>query len=89
MWIALFDFSLFLLLVAFFFYGLSAWDRLLSEPAPSGDGDDDNDDDETGSSGGTRGDTDLPPGRFWAIWVLVFGCGFVSLTADLLTWLGG
>ena len=88
MWVALFDFCLFLLLVAFFFHGLSAWDRLLTDGGE--------DDDEAASHPPRRGKTtpapgaeEHPAGRFWAIWVLVVGCGLAAFSADLLTWFLG
>ncbi len=87
MWVALFDFCLFLLLVAFFFHGLSAWDRLLSD---GGD-----EDDEAGrparrgKSIAAPGTDDHPAGRYWAIWVLVVGGGLTAFAGDLLAWFLG
>lgn len=83
MWIALFDFCLFLLLVAFFFYGLSAWDRLLADPS------EEEEEEQPERARGVRGNIGNPPGRFWAIWALILGCGLISLSSDLLSWLAG
>ncbi len=82
MWIALLDFCLFLLLVAFFFYGLSAWDRLLGDP-------EEEEEPTPRRRGGPRPEAGPPPGRFWALWVLVAGGGVVALTSDLLAWIFG
>ncbi|RCK81028.1 MAG: hypothetical protein OZSIB_2405 [Candidatus Ozemobacter sibiricus] len=79
MWIALLDFCLFLLLVAFFFYGLNAWDRLLSDP-------EEEEEPVARRRGGPPPETPPPPGRFWALWVLVAGGGMVALVGDLLAW---
>lgn len=85
MWVALFDFCLFLLLVAFFFHGLATWDRLLTDEdeEPAGHPT------RRGKATAAPGATDHPAGRYWAIWVLVVGCGLTAFSADLLAWFLG
>ena len=64
MWIALFDFCLFLLLLGFFLYGLREWDHLLVET----------EDDEAPGV-----DRPQPSGRWIALWAMIIGVGAISL----------
>lgn len=73
MWVALFDFCLFILLFSFFLFGLQEWNNLIAEP-----------DDEEGSAVPPFRDI---PGRRFALWVLVIGLGGVSVLNSLLDWL--
>ncbi len=72
MWIALLDFCLFLLLFSFLLYGLLEWDNLLTD---SDDG-----------SSGFSPQADLS-GRFFSLWILIFGLGGLSLIFEVLEWL--
>ena len=72
MWIALLDFCLFLLIFSFLLYGLLEWDNLLTD---SDDG-----------SFKPAPTADLS-GRFFSLWVLIFGLGGLSLLYEVLEWL--
>ncbi len=77
MWAALFDFSLMILLMGFFLYGIGKWDGLLM----------DLEEPETEPSEIEMGEqASEPPGRKTAIWILIAGTGIISLLGDILSW---
>ena len=71
MWIAIFSFSLFILFIGIFFYGLSKWDKLLVETTEN----------EIRSIEPTTTMQRLP------IWLLIAGMAIFSLISDLAKFL--
>ncbi len=67
MWIVLFNFCVFILMLAFFFYGFHHWNDLVSEPEDS----------EFSNEPDSYFMQRLP------IWILIVGCALFTLAADL------
>lgn len=72
MWIVILNFSIFVLLIGFMFYGLMQWSHLIADP--------EEDDDENVVTDGFY--HRIP------IWVLVVGMGMYSLAADFIEFFG-
>ncbi len=72
MWIVILNFCLFLLLLGFFFYGIRQWTGLIAE----------HEDQENGKR--------VVDGNFYRlpVWILLTGIGIITLTSDLMRWLG-
>ncbi|MBF0409690.1 MAG: hypothetical protein HQM10_20285 [Candidatus Riflebacteria bacterium] len=68
MWIALFDFCIFMLLFGFFLFGLREWDRLLIDP-------------ENDQSGDVRSKSNDKNTSL--LWLLIFGLAVLSLISFL------
>ncbi len=76
MWIVILNFSLFLLLIGFFFYGIKKWSGLVADY-------EDGEDEESA-------ETTVIDGFHYRVplWILIIGAGLISLLGNIMNWLG-
>lgn len=76
MWIVILNFSLFLLLIGFFFYGIKKWSGLIADY-------EDAEDEESDESTVVDGFHYRLP-----LWILIIAAGLVSLVGSIMCWFG-